>query len=182
MLKQNIQLIYRNFFLQDKHLTIIVLISHYIGNIIIGIIFRNYHYSYTKDNIKFKLNESKPIGDVLSKSIKDSIETLLLILGSISLFSFFIIIIKKMFSFNDITLSIISGLLEMTNGLNLVSLLTIPMKYKIVISSMMLSFGGLSIHIQIKSILSDTDIKYIPYLLSRIIHSIISGIIAFIIQ
>ena len=84
----------------NKEAAIIVLISHYIGNIIIGILFRKYNYSYT-DNYKFQMCDSKMIGDVLSNAIKDSINTLLLILGSISIFSFLTVIINKIFSFNS---------------------------------------------------------------------------------
>ena len=166
--------------LLNKKASLIILLSHYLGNIFIGIIFRKYNYSYNNTNNKLVFNKSNNIGSVLSKSIKDSIDTLLLILGSISIFSFLITIINKVFIFNSFTLSIISGLLEITNGSNNLSLLAIPIKYKVVISSMILSFGGLAIHVQIKSILSDTDIKYTPYLISRIIHSLISGVIAFI--
>ncbi len=166
--------------LLNRKAAIIILLSHYLGNIFIGIIFRKYNYSYNNTNNKLVFNKSNNIGSVLSKSIKDSIDTLLLILGSISIFSFLITIINKVFIFNSFTLSIISGLLEITNGSNNLSLLAIPIKYKVVISSMILSFGGLAIHVQIKSILSDTDIKYTPYLISRIIHSLISGVIAFI--
>ena len=167
--------------LLNKNISLIILFSHYIGNIIIGILFRKYNYSYIKNNEKIVLRKPNSIGNLLSKSIRNSIETLLLILGSISLFSFFTVIITKVFHPDSITLSIISGILEITNGINLVSLLTIPIKYKAIIISMMLSFGGLSIHLQIKSILSDTSIKYYPYLLARIIHSFISGLIVFLI-
>jgi len=167
--------------LLNKKAALIILFSHYIGNIIIGIVFRNYHNSYTKINGGLVFKDAMNIGDVLYKSIKDSIETLLLILGSISIFSFLTVIISKIFYFDNITLSIISGILEITNGINLISILTIPIKYKAIIISMMLSFGGLSIHLQIKSILSNTNIKYYPYLFTRLIHSFISGFLVFLI-
>ena len=167
--------------LLNKKAALIILFSHYIGNIIIGIVFRNYHNSYTKINGGLVFKDAMNIGDVLYKSIKDSIETLLLILGSISIFSFLTVIISKIFYFDNITLSIISGILEITNGINLISTLTIPIKYKAIIISMMLSFGGLSIHLQIKSILSNTNIKYYPYLFTRLIHSFISGFLVFLI-
>ena len=76
--------------------------------------------------------------------------------------------------------AIINGIFEITQGLKYISMLNISLKFKTTISVMFLSFGGLSIHIQVKSILSDTNIKYLPYLIARIIHTAIAGLLSFI--
>ncbi len=165
--------------LLNKKISIFILIIHYITNIIIGILFRNYHNTYIKSKMNIKLPNNN-IGIILTKSIKDAIETLLLILGSISVCSFICTIINHTFKFNNILSAIINGLFEITQGLKYVSLLDISLKIKTTISVMFLSFGGLSIHIQIKSILSDTNIKYIPYLIARTLHTTISGILSYI--
>ncbi|MBR1377490.1 MAG: hypothetical protein IJ565_06755 [Bacilli bacterium] len=175
--------------LDNKKISIFILIIHYFTNIIIGIIFKNYHNSFDNSKISIKsavvkmnkrIDNSDSLGSVLSKSIKDAIETLLLILGSISVFSFLCVIINNTFSFNNLTTSILNGLLEMTSGLKYVSMLTISLKYKTMLSTMMISFGGLAIHVQIYSIISNTNIKYIPYLIARILHTAISGLLVFI--
>ena len=165
--------------LSNKKVAIFILIIHYITNIIIGILFRNYNNTYIKQINKLRSNNIS-FDKALTNSIKDAIETLLLILGSISVCSFLSSIINHTFNFSNITSAIISGIIEITKGLKYVSLLNIPLKIKVTISVMFLSFGGISIHLQTKSILSDTNIKYTPYLISRIIHTAISGILSFI--
>ena len=45
---------------------------------------------------------------------------------------------------------------------------------------MIISFGGLSVHLQVMSILSNTKVKYLPFLFSRIIHAILSGILSYV--
>ena len=45
---------------------------------------------------------------------------------------------------------------------------------------MIISFGGLSVHMQIFSILSDTKIKYLPFLTARVMHAFISSFLVFI--
>lgn len=172
--------------LLDKKSAIFILIIHYTTNIIIGIFFRNYNNSFNKEKINIKqaihkINNkvsSNNLGIILSTSIKDAIETLLLILGTISLFSFLCVVINNLFNFGNITTSIINGIFEMTQGLKYVSMLSIPIKYKVTISTMMISFGGLAIHVQTSSIISNTKIKYKTYLLARIIHTFISGLLS----
>lgn len=175
-------------FLNDKKLGLIVLISHYITNIIIGIIFRNYNcsdikkesFSFKKSILKMhnkRINNNKTIGSIISTSLMNTINTLLLILGVVTTFLIITTIIDNNFHPDLLTKTFISGFLEMTQGLKHVSLLSISNSYKAVLITMILSFGGLSVHTQILSIISDTKIKYKPFLLARLIHVIISSII-----
>ena len=165
-------------YLLNRKIAIFILIIHYLTNFIIGILFRNYHNTYNKSMINIESN-NKDIGSILINSIKNSIEILLLILGSISVCSILCTIINHTFNFNNLISALINGIFEITQGLKYVSLLNIPMKIKTTISVMFLSFGGISIHIQVKSILNETNIKYIPYLIARIIHTSISGILSY---
>ena len=164
--------------INSKKYAVLILIIHYVTNIIIGIIFRNYKYSYEVNNTKSNIKPDY-IGNVLTKSIKESIDILLLILGSIVTFTYLSTIINNMFSLNNIESSIITGILEITQGLKYVSMLSISLRIKITLMTMFISFGGLSIHIQVSSIIKDTNIKYIPYLIARIIHMAISGILVY---
>lgn len=172
--------------LDNKKIAILILIIHYLTNIIIGVIFKNYHNSYNKEKIDIKKallkinNKNNNLGKVLSKAITSSIETLLLILGSIAFFSFICVIINQTLHFSNITNAIITGLLEMTTGLKYVSLLNISLKLKATLMTFFISFGGLAIHVQIISILDNTNIKYIPYLLARIIHAAVASTLVFI--
>jgi hypothetical protein len=76
--------------------------------------------------------------------------------------------------------TILNGSVEMTQGLKYISLLYIPLKLKSTLSTMIISFGGLSVHVQMISILSDTKIKYLPFLIARILHAVISSLLVFI--
>lgn len=178
-------------FLNDKRLGILILLSHYISNIIIGIIIRNYNQSklnFSKFSIskaidemhKKRINNDKRLGTIITNSLTNSIQTLLLILGVVTTFLIITTIIDNNFKPDLFTKTIISGLLEMTQGIKHVSLLSISNYFKALIITAILSFGGLSVHTQILSIISDTKIKYIPFLISRILHVLIS-IILFII-
>ena len=171
--------------LENKKLCILILIVTYATNIILAFIFRNFNTNsnYQKisiKSIKYNLNTHVSFGKILSNSIRKTFDTLLIILGSICFFNIISISIKQFFSLNDISYAVISGILEMTQGINNVCLLNISVKLKVLFVTLFLSFGGLSIHSQVLSIISDTKIKYLPYLKARIIHALISGILVFI--
>ena len=165
-------------FLDNKKLGIIILISHYLGNIFVGIIFRGYHkYNhYEKINIKEALKtlkrKRKSFITILTNSIISSINTLLVILGVITT----CLIITTIIDINPLY----NGILEITQGLKYISISNLNILIKVLLTTFLISFGGFSIHAQSFSILSNHNIKYFPYLIARIIHGIISTIIVFI--
>lgn len=173
-------------FLNNKEVPILIITIHYLSNIITGILIRNYHPSEKeKSDLKNiinsvnekRINHKESFGTILTNSLIDSINTLLLILGVITVCLVLTTIIDNNININSTFQSILNGFVEMTQGLKYISLENIPLKLKSILTVMILSFGGLSVHMQIMSILSDTEIKYLPFLSSRILSSLISGIL-----
>ena len=133
----------------DKKTSIILIIIVILSNIIIGFLNRNMEYDEIQNNYN-----SKSIN--LSKIIKETIDTLLMILGTLIVFN----IIINILPINNLLIkSIINGTLEITTALNNINFLNINTNFKILLSIIYLSFGGISIHTQIKSIFSDTNYK-----------------------
>jgi len=125
--------------------------------------------------INMSNRKNKSFGEIINNALLSSINALLLILGVVTIFMIITTIIEIHFNFD------ISGILEISQGLRNVSLMDIPLKTKTILSTMIISFGGLSVHTQIISILSDTNIKYFPFLIARILHGIISGILVYLV-
>lgn len=136
-----------------------------ISNIITGFILRNKldykEIEYNKFNYSFNLTES----------IKNSLDILLMILGTITIY----MVISSLIPNIGIFKIIITGLLEVSTGLFKIKLLNNSL-LKDILSIIFLSFGGLSILSQIKSILSNLlDTKY--FIISRILTTNIGIII-----
>ena len=165
-------------FLNNRKLGFIILISHYLGNIFVGFIFRNYNKYNNKSKIDI-YNAINTLGikrnsfiSILANSIINSVNTLLLILGVITS----CLIITSLVNFNPL----FNGFLEITQGLKIISVSNLDLVIKVLFTTFFISFGGFSIHAQCFSILSNKKIKYIPYLSARIIHGIISCLIVYI--
>lgn len=126
-----------------------------------------------------RINNTKNIGAIITTSLLNTINTLLLILGVVTMFLIITTIIDNNINLNNYNQSILNGFVEMTQGLKYISILNIPLKFKATLSTMILSFGGLSVHMQIIGILSDTDIEYLPFLTARLLHAAIASISIF---
>jgi len=149
--------------------------------------FKEMHHTRMKDN--------KPLGEILGDAVLNSIKTLVMVGGFIILFSVLIKLlylvgitpaialigeyILKIFGLPiEMALPFISGLFEITIGANMISQLsTDSLLQQAVLISFILGFNGLSIHAQVASILSKTDIRYFPYFIARILHGGIAVIL-----
>ena len=167
-------------FLHNKKIGILILIIHYLTNIIIGFINRNYYINLDKNNNKIKKNKISFV-NCLTNSIYNTIKILFLLYGIITIFMIITTVIKENLNLNSTFSSLLCGLLEMTQGINYVSLLNIPINLKATIITFLISFGGFSIHMQVFSILSDYKLKYKDYFISRIIHGTIASSLVYLI-
>ncbi len=159
----------------DNYSVIKIIIIQYISNIIIFLLFKN---KLPNNNIlSNNENNKNQLSTILSISIKKSLDTLLMILGTITFYIIISTILINCLNFNSTFESILKGILEITQGLNNISLLNAPSKLKEIIATSIISFGGLSIHSQIQNIISDTNIQYKYFCIGRIMQIIFSNII-----
>lgn len=182
----------------------LLLITHLLASLTVGIIFRFWKrnskctslksnsYVNSKDNISLS-----NLGGIIGNSISSSINTILLIGGFVVLFSVIISILETSqlldFSSNfikpllalfhipaEFETGIVSGFLELTNGLNIIC--NIPCKklsINIIIASFLLGLGGISILLQVWSTIAKTDLSIKPYILGKLLHACFSAIYTF---
>ncbi|MBR3660938.1 MAG: hypothetical protein IKN63_03430 [Bacilli bacterium] len=166
-------------FLHNKNVAIVILICHYVTNFIIGILSRNYNVNLNKKNSYN--NIKKNFITTLTNSIYNTIKILFLLYGIITMFMILISIINVNITINPILKCILTSILEITSGIYYISLLNINLIYKACLITFFLSFGGLSIHMQVFGILSKYKVKYSSYLKARLLHGLISSCFVYII-
>ncbi len=71
---------------------------------------------------------------------------------------------------------LISGFLEITNGINSISCIASKkLSINIIISAFLLGFGGISVLLQVWSITSKTDLSIKPYLYGKLLQGIFAS-------
>lgn len=143
-----------------------------------------------------RLQDSRTLGQLIGQAVTSAVQTLLLIGGFIMMFSVLTQLVNyvgvttlfikgiawvlEFFSFPaSLAEAIMAGVFEITLGSQLASASSpaILLVYKLTIVSLVIGFNGLSIHAQVASMISRTDIRYAPYFIARILHAFISGLL-----
>ena len=158
-----------NSVINDKNICIKLLISIILSNFIILL--------FTKKKKKTIVTNSFPssFSTSLTKAIISSIKTILLIYGMSIFFYLISIIITKYISFNSYFYILLCGIFDLTKGVFSTSIINNTL-VRIIFILLFISFGSISIHMQVKSILNDS-ILYKSFVKGRIIGTIISFII-----
>ena len=186
----------------DYSIGLLLLFTHILACISVGIIFRFWKSKekekrntyITNNNITFN-----SLGEILSKSIISAINSVILIGGFIVLFGIVLSILQKTYILNflkipfipifnllniktEFIIPILTGILELTNGVTTVSSITSQnLATNDIISAFLLGFGGISIMLQVLSIISKSDISIKPYILGKLLQGIFSAFYTFII-
>lgn len=162
-----------NIIIKSTHLSYLILISIILSNLIIGIILKKKSKSKIPPTVKTEYNS---FSNYLTKAINSSIKTIILIYGT-SLFFFLIsAYIIKYLNAPPIINVLINGFFDLTKGV--ASTATINNNIlKCILIITFISFGGISINMQVKSIIENTNISYKNFLIGRIYQVIISNAI-----
>lgn len=133
------------------------------------------------------------LGFLLSEAILDSSKTIIMIGGFVVIFSVIISILSTsrilqilsyalypILNFTGIHLSlstpIISGIIELTNGVSMVaSLVSKNISINIVVCAFLIGFGGISVLLQVLSIISKSDMSIKKYFYGKILQGIIAA-------
>jgi sporulation integral membrane protein YlbJ len=190
-------------------LGLVLAVSHYTANIILGIILGFLSpgtrvQSTGRGNIMLKSIRAllhvqrtrKPWGQLLGDSIRNSINTMALIGGFVIIFAVIIkvltvsMLIRYLTSILTLPLKLVgfdpsaglalaTGFFEMTLGLKESSLLASSIQEKAAVAGMLLGWSGLSIQAQVTSILSGSGIRPYLYYWGRIFQSLLGGVLAY---
>ncbi len=162
---------------------------------------KNYPRKNTLHNFKSLLTAAGTkkfnFGELLGSAVRNSVSTILAIGGFIVLFSVIINLLNETgiigmvsgsisrllkpllpgMPLKEMISGIVGGLFEITTGSRLVSQgSSVPLTLKLPAVSFLIGWAGLSVHFQVMSIVSETDINIRPYLLGKLLQGIIASI------
>ena len=182
---------------KSKVIGIIILVSHILGAMLNGLIYRNLGKKNEQPlpNTYETLCKVFTNKNVLEDCMFNSIKSILIIGGYVAIF-FVIINILNIYNFflpiyyilssicpsMDFSLlpSILNGIIEVTRGCLDLSLATSNPQVLTILGTFLISFGGFSVHFQAYTFLKKVGISFKLYLLEKVSHMGFSTLLAFI--
>jgi len=190
-----------------------IMLSHYAATLSLGLVLRFYGPANDitpRDDEKrqglmtkafqrlyeARLEDGRPVGQLLGDSVKRSVNTLLVIGGFIILFSVILKILGaaqltaaisgslafllKPLGVNAATIpALVDGLFEVTLGCQTASGVNAPLAQRVMVAGAVIAWSGLSVHAQVASFIDDTDMSIVPFIVARLLHAFLAGFLTF---
>lgn len=167
--------------LQNMQVSYFILISHYLATYLLAFICRPslkkaivVSKNDTFSNIIDSKRQSTTFIKTLNYGIQKALMTLTSMLGIIIFFFILTTLLTSVLPLSKTSSTLISGILEMSQGILKVSNLTFTPVIKASIITFLISFSGFSIILQSLSVISDTSISFKKFIPTRIKIGIIS--------
>lgn len=146
---------------------------------------------------KARLEDGRAIGTLLREAVQSSIKLMIVVGGLVVFFSVVMELLtaSSVMRLWDAVLQAVlhlvglpdslagafsGGLFEVTLGSKSAgSAAEAGMHLQVVAAAWVLSWAGLSVHAQIASIMNQTDMRYFPFFIARMIHSVIAAVAAY---
>lgn len=159
---------------KNSKLTLYILLALILGNLITSLLIKE------KNKVIITTNKTTPtdFSSELAKAITSSLKTLVIIYGTSTFFYLIATITNHYLSLSTYPYILLNGFFDLTKGVTATTLISNDILKSFIIL-LFISLGGLSIHMQVKSILADTNIKYQNFFKGRLLSTFFTIIIFF---
>ncbi|MCR8846052.1 sporulation integral membrane protein YlbJ [Paenibacillus sp. SC116] len=144
-----------------------------------------------------RLQDGRPLGTLLTQAIQSSLKLMMVVGGLVVFFSVMMELLSSagiMKAWDYMLRTVLSwihlpeslapalsgGIFEVTLGAKAAgSAEGADLRMQVTAAAWIVSWAGLSVHAQVASLLNESDLRYTPFLIARLIHGILAGLFAY---
>lgn len=144
-----------------------------------------------------RMQDGRNLGQLLREAVGSSLQLMTVVGGLVVFFSVVLEVLTASHFMNtlysgvrsllpvlalpaELAEPLVGGLFEVTLGAKASAAPEgISLMFKAAAAAFILSWGGLSVHAQVASILNSSDLRYLPFLAARLIHAFLSAVLLF---
>lgn len=143
---------------------------HIIASVAVGILFRGYNKNrHTAPPMRLNTLDM-PLTEVFSEALTDASKNILTVCFSIIFFSTISRALLSLAPLPPILDALASGICEFSTGTLKTSLLDLDIYKKLIMTSFIVGFSGISVHIQVMAVTARSGLSLKPYIIGKLLH------------
>jgi nucleoside recognition membrane protein YjiH len=138
--------------------------------------------------------DGRSLGELLRNAIQSSLQLIIVVGGLVVFFNVLMALMARagimsaLFGLTgrllslagfppELSSALVSGFFEVTLGARSAGEAAgaLPLHFKVAAAAFILSWGGLSVHAQVASILNGTGLRYLPFMAARLLHALLAA-------
>ncbi len=150
-----------------------------------------------QEMMRAREEDNRPFGKLLGDAVTESVKTLLMIGGFIIFFAVLLRVMTQVGVVGLLALPVaavfhlihmnpnlisplIKGIFEIDIGAAATASTNASLVERLSVASAIIAWSGLAVHAQVASVLTDTDIRFRPYLIARVYQAVVAGVLTFV--
>ena len=155
---------------------VMLYISHILASLSAGIIMRFFKKSaYAPPHITIA-TEEKSVGEMFQAVISSSVSSILSVSAAIIFCSVISKNLLSLLPLRGALHSVALGGVEFVNGISELSTSSVSPSLKLILTSWMLGFSGLSVHLQVMAVTARQRLSLKPYIIGKLLHGGLSAL------
>lgn len=164
----------------DMKVGIMLYISHILAALTVGVLFRFYKKSDFTAPPTVMTSPKRSIGEIFSIALQNAISSMLTVCGAVLFFSVISRLILNLVSLSPAADAIAAGLTEFVTGTIKISVLNASLAKKLILTSFIVGFAGLSVHAQVMAVTAKYGLSLKPYIIGKFLHGLLAALYTFI--
>lgn len=164
----------------DIKIGVMLYISHILAAITVGALFRFYKRNDFTAPPTVMTSPKRGIGEIFNIALQNAISSMLTVCGAVLFFSVISRLILNLVSLPPTADAVLSGLTEFVTGTVKLSSLTEALSKKLILTSFIVGFAGLSVHAQVMAVIAKYNLSLKPYIIGKLLHGFLCALYTFI--
>ncbi|MCC8159986.1 MAG: hypothetical protein LIO53_01470 [Oscillospiraceae bacterium] len=160
----------------DIRYGIALYIAHILAALTVGVMFRFYGRNKHTAPPTRMTSPERSVGEIFDIALQNGIRNILTVCGAVLFFSVISRLFLDILPVSGAGAAVISGLLEFVTGTVKISALSIPIMEKLVLTSVIVAFAGISVHAQVMAVIAKYNLSLVPYIVGKILHGLTAGV------
>lgn len=158
------------------HYGIALYIAHILSSLTVGILFRFYGRNKHVAPPSRMTTPDRSIGEIFDISLQNGIRNVLTVCGAVLFFSVISRLFLDILPLNEYASAVVSGIFEFVTGTVKVSGLDIDIAQKLILTSVIVGFAGISVHAQVMAVIAKYRLSLLPYIIGKTLHGLLAGL------
>lgn len=158
-------------------LGIMLYVIHLLSSFLVGILFRFYGAGRHSSPPMRLDTEPLPLSDAFSRALSDAARGIITVCAAIVFFAAVSRAALDLLPLPPVLRALATGLCEFSGGTLAVSELDIDICEKLIMTSFIVGFSGISVHLQVMTAVSGSGLSLKPYMLGKLLHGSFSAVL-----
>ena len=160
----------------DMRCGIAMYLTHILAAVTVGFLFRFYGRKKHSSPPTIMTSPERNVSEIFDIALQNGIRSILTVCGAVVFFSVASRLIIGLLPIGGTLGALANGAAEFVTGTVGIASLDIPLAKKLIFTSAVVGFAGISVHVQVMAVIAKYNLSLVPYFIGKLLHGFFAAL------